>query len=152
MKSTLELIALVGLALGLFLIGYYWSILPDRVPSHYDLAGNVDHWASKGSLLLLPLISLFIYVSLNLVAHYPKIFNYPWKFAPPYLPRQQELAVLFLSSLKMEMVWLFSLLEYQSIRIALGKEKTLGSGFMIIFIAIILGTAVIYFVKSYRAR
>ncbi len=152
MKSTIELIALVGLALGLFLIGYYWSILPDRVPSHYDLAGNVDHWASKSSLLLLPLISLIVFLGIHIAGHYPKIFNYPWKFAPQSLPRQQELAQIFLSSLKMEIVWLFSLLEYQTIRIALGKEKALGPGYMIIFIVIIFGTAAIYFVKSYRAR
>ncbi|SYZ74621.1 conserved membrane hypothetical protein [Candidatus Zixiibacteriota bacterium] len=152
MKSTIELAALVGLALGLFLVGYYWSILPDRIPSHYSLAGNVDQWSSKASLLLLPAISLVIYIALNVVIRYPKIYNYPWKFAPQNLHRQQELATLFLSSLKMEIVWLFSLLEYQTIRIALGKEKALGPEFIIIFIVIIFGSAAFYFVKSYRAR
>jgi len=31
-----------------------WNKLPERVPTHFDLAGNVDTWSGKGILWILP--------------------------------------------------------------------------------------------------
>jgi len=55
--------------LGLFLLGcgvcaYYWTILPDRIPTHWNIHNQVDAYGSKTTtLILLPsagLISLFL--------------------------------------------------------------------------------------------
>ncbi len=84
MKSAVEIMALVGLALGIFLIALYWMDLPPKIPSHYNISGQVDKWSAKGSILLLPLVGAFVYALINILSHYPEIFNYPWKFAPQY--------------------------------------------------------------------
>jgi uncharacterized membrane protein len=40
-----------------------WNAVPDRLPVHWNAAGEVDGWGGKGSgLLLLPIISLVAYV------------------------------------------------------------------------------------------
>lgn len=31
-----------------------WNLLPNEVPTHFNLDGNVDNWSSKTSLLLIP--------------------------------------------------------------------------------------------------
>ena len=31
---------------------WYWPILPDRVASHFDAAGNADRWSSRASLVV----------------------------------------------------------------------------------------------------
>ncbi len=53
------------------LIAYYWSVIPDTVPIHYNINMEPDRWGSKAvGLFLLPSISLFTVLLLLFV---PKI-------------------------------------------------------------------------------
>ncbi len=47
---------------GTLLIASY-SQLPDRIPAHYDLYGNVDRWTSRSliNVFMLPLISIWMH-------------------------------------------------------------------------------------------
>ncbi|WP_255249820.1 DUF1648 domain-containing protein [Bacillus sp. FJAT-45066] len=38
-----------------------WSRLPDKVPGHYNLTGEITRWGHKGELLILPIVSTFIF-------------------------------------------------------------------------------------------
>jgi uncharacterized membrane protein len=41
------------------LLAVFWNQIPERVPIHWNLNGQIDHWGSKSSgLLSLPLVSL----------------------------------------------------------------------------------------------
>jgi uncharacterized membrane protein len=45
-----------------------WAKLPDQVPTHFNLAGNVDSWSSKSTLLILPgALGLGIYFLLLII-------------------------------------------------------------------------------------
>jgi len=62
--------------------------LPERVPTHFDAAGNPDAWGSKATLLLFPgLQVLFFGISL-IVYRYPNYANIPFTIALKYLPRE----------------------------------------------------------------
>jgi uncharacterized membrane protein len=152
MRSILEIMAILGVILSVMLLGFYWSILPDKVPSHFNFAGKVDAWSGKGSILLLPLISIIIFATMSIVSRYPKLFNYPWKFKLENLIRQQELAQLLITSLKAEIVWLFALIEWGTINTAMGKIDGLGVWPLLGGVGIIMVTTVAYFISSYRAR
>ena len=53
-----SLIILIPIAVGLFL----WDRLPDPMPIHWNVAGEVDNWGSKASVVvLLPLFLLAIH-------------------------------------------------------------------------------------------
>jgi uncharacterized membrane protein len=61
----LLLMAMFGLA------AWSWNGVPDRLPVHWNAAGEVDGWGGKGSaLLMLPLIALFSYL---LMAFIPRL-------------------------------------------------------------------------------
>ena len=57
--NGLCLIILVSTILFLILT---WSKIPDKVPMHYDFAGNIDRWGSKLEILILPIITWIMYV------------------------------------------------------------------------------------------
>jgi uncharacterized membrane protein len=47
----------------------FWNQIPDRVPIHWNIRGEIDRWAPKGpGMLLLPLIGLGTVVLCHVVA------------------------------------------------------------------------------------
>ena len=46
LMEVLCLVMLVGLTIYL---GISWSSLPDKIPAHYDFAGNIDRWQEGGT-------------------------------------------------------------------------------------------------------
>ena len=62
-----------------------WSQVPERIPSHWNMVGEVDGYAGKTfGLLAVPTLALGIYVLLLIVPRIdPAQSNYP-KFATPY--------------------------------------------------------------------
>ena len=61
-----EFFALVGLIAGIIYLVVTWPQLPEKIPSHFNFSGTPDSWAGKGSLLLLPGVSVFIYLMLSI--------------------------------------------------------------------------------------
>jgi len=45
----------------------FWNQLPARVPIHWNLAGEIDRWSSKSSILLMPLTSCATVALLHLI-------------------------------------------------------------------------------------
>jgi len=58
---SLNLAAWITLAIAVGVPLFALPVLPDEIPRHYDLAGNVDAMGSKWVILTLPGISLFVY-------------------------------------------------------------------------------------------
>ncbi|MCB0217602.1 MAG: SdpI family protein [Caldilineae bacterium] len=87
MKSTwkLELPQLLVLALMFGLAAWTWPTAPDKVPVHWNLAGEVDRYGSRAEgLLILPGMALLIYVLLRALPRLdPRRENYA-RFAGSY--------------------------------------------------------------------
>lgn len=87
MKSTwkLELPQLLVLALMFGLAAWTWPTAPDKVPVHWNLAGEVDRYGGKAEgLLILPGMALLIYVLLRALPRLdPRRENYA-RFAGSY--------------------------------------------------------------------
>ena len=65
-KNTLivtSLVTLIPIVIGLLL----WNKLPDQVPFHWDINGNVDNWASKS-------VAVFAMPALMLVMQWICVF------------------------------------------------------------------------------
>jgi hypothetical protein len=74
MRKLLEAIGIVAL---LFLGWITWRALagpdhlPDRIPTHFDIAGQPNGWGSPDSLWLLPAFGLLIYLTISVVERFP---------------------------------------------------------------------------------
>lgn len=60
----------------IFLI-YAWGKLPEEIPAHFNMAGEVNRWGSKYEILILPIIGLFTIVFLQVLEKFPHVHNYP---------------------------------------------------------------------------
>ncbi|MEW5925744.1 MAG: DUF1648 domain-containing protein [Candidatus Zixiibacteriota bacterium] len=150
-EKTFELVAAAGLLLSIFLIINYWTSLPDEVPSHFGMSGKPDAWSGKGLLIVLPLVSLFLYALFTIVSRFPQYANYLIKITEQNVERQYRMARQFMAILKAELIWVFTLINWASIAVALGRCEGLGVLFLPIFLVIVFGTIGIYIYKSVKA-
>ena len=58
LMDRLSLLLLLGTVA--FLV-VYWRHIPEEVPMHFNAAGEIDRWDSKGGLLMLPVITWLVY-------------------------------------------------------------------------------------------
>jgi uncharacterized membrane protein len=66
----MEAVAL-ALLLGMFvMLGLSWSELPERMPSHYNAAGEVDRWGSKDVVWILPIVGAALYLMMTVVSSF----------------------------------------------------------------------------------
>ena len=66
MKKAMWIISFIPLALTAAVLQF----LPDMVPMHYDLAGNIDRWGSKFEELILPAIAIVLALLWTLMIRY----------------------------------------------------------------------------------
>lgn len=55
-----------------------WSGVPDKVPMHYNIRGEVDRWGDKSELIAEPVIAIALYAGLTAVSFFPRIWNVPF--------------------------------------------------------------------------
>lgn len=149
---ALEAVALVGILLTLGLTVLFWPALPALVPTHFGVTGEVDAWGDKRTILILPSVSVLLYLMFTIVCRYPHKFNYPWPITAQNARQQYQLAYSLLAWFKAEVILLFSFLEWTTIRTAFGQIKGLGIAFLPLVLLVMFGTLGIYFYFAYRSR
>ena len=70
--NTAVLILLVGV--GIY-IAYMWNTFPSRIPSHYNMAGEIDKMSSKSTVWVVYLVGCILSAGLFVVEQFPAIWN-----------------------------------------------------------------------------
>lgn len=125
----LEAIGIIGL---LFLVGlpiWFYSGLPEVIPSHFDINGEIDSFSNKKKIWLLPMIGLNLFFVISILNQYPHVFSYLQKITAENATRKYKMATRTLRVLKTCLAIIFAYLTYATIQIALGNQIGLGLGF-----------------------
>lgn len=112
-----------------------WNELPEKVPAHYNAAGEVDRWGSKWELLILPGVGLFIILLMQLLEKRPEMHNYPKRFNETNAAQFYLHSRKVINQLKNVCLIIFSVILFESVSIALGWGVGLGKWFLPILIA-----------------
>ncbi|MFD0954297.1 DUF1648 domain-containing protein [Virgibacillus natechei] len=108
--------------------------LPDEVPIHFNAAGEADNWGGRGSIFMLPLLSLPMFMLLFFLGKAPHIHNYPVKVTEQNAPKLYRESRLLLAAMNFEMVAIFALITWEMAHTAQGNA-TMGV-WMIVLITI----------------
>lgn len=134
--SIASLLFFIGSVIFLIVI---WGELPDKVPAHYGFSGEVTRYGGKWELLILPIISIFLYVFMHIVAKYPHKHNYPIEITEENAEEAYRISYWLISVMKDIILITFSFLLLNSIIVALEW----GTGMSILFLPLILlGTGI----------
>jgi uncharacterized membrane protein len=117
------------------------SRLPDRIPTHFDLAGNPTSWGSPHALYLLPAIAIVISLLLALVNRNPASFRYPVRVNPQNRDRLYALGRQTMAFLAAEISLLFATLQWSFLHAFRTSHFTLNPAIVPIATAAILLTA-----------
>jgi uncharacterized membrane protein len=155
MRKSLEAINLAALA---FMFWVYWNArfgpgrLPDRVPTHFDLAGNPNGWDTSSSLPLFSVVAVAIYLMLTLAVRFPAYFNYPVEVTAENRPRLEALTVDLIAWLKTEIICLFAWIQWVIIDMARrGRGDLSLLALLPVFLVVLIGTLVWFIVAMRRA-
>ncbi|MCO5259237.1 MAG: DUF1648 domain-containing protein [Crocinitomicaceae bacterium] len=109
MDKLLEMAIIVALiTLWIVLITNY-SSLPDTIPVHYTIKGEVDGYGSKSTLIVLQIVSTVMTIGLTLLNRFPHIFNYPFQITEQNAVVQYRLATRFMRFLTLILVLIFGI-------------------------------------------
>ena len=139
--NGLCLIILVSTILFLILT---WSKIPDKVPMHYDFAGNIDRWGSKLEILILPIITWIMYVFMTIIEKFPEAWNTGVKVTEENIERVYSTLLHLVSTIKFIMVCVFA---YLTVQTALSF-----AWFTPISLLVIFGNLLYWILKLYRVK
>jgi len=153
MRKSLEALSLFALALLLWIT---WSALygsnrlPDRVPTHFDAAGNPNAWGSPVGMTLMPAIAIVLYLLMSLVTRYPGAFHYPVRATRENIDRLQTITVDMVAWLKVENICLFLVLQWAFIQAARTANGHLFPMILPFFIVAIFATIGWHVIAMFR--
>lgn len=113
---------------------YYYSRLPEIIPTHFNAAGQPDAEGGKSTLFLLPVITTMLYAIMTIVNLFPHTFNFPGKITPETAMSQYTLATRMVRFIKVIMMLMFAVMTYMIIKTATGEVSGLGVLFLPIFV------------------
>ena len=151
-EKSLDLICAIIFLANLVYLLAEWSHIPSQVPTHFNALGEADAWGNKGSLLILPFISVILWGGLHALERYPHSFNYLIQITPENAERQYKNARLMLNLMKNQMVLLFIYISYASIQVAKGESSGLGVWGLPVSLVVIFGTIIIFSIRSFRLK
>lgn len=145
--NTMEVICLVLLVGIVLYLAINWSDIPDKVPMHYDLAGNIDRWGGKEELLILPIMSWIMYLFMTVIEQFPKIWNTGVTVTGENQIRVYRVLKYMLKSLKLIVVADFVFMDIQAI-----MGRNLPGWFTPVFLTVIFGDLIFWIVKLGRVK
>ena len=151
MRFLREALTLAGLAFQIGAVWAAWNTLPDRVPSHYGFSGRADAYGARSSLIVLPAVSIGLYLLITAVSSFPQLLNYPVAVTDKNRDRLQAIALAMIGWIKAEMTWSFAYVSWAIVREAHGVSGGLGWAFLPLTLGAVGATIAIAAVQVARA-
>jgi len=135
-----EVISVLFLMVSIYPILTY-SDLPETIPTHFNLQGEVDDWGERSTILMLPVFASITYIGMTLIQRYPQAMNYPVKIKPEKLPAVYQIGIRFMRYMKTVGIITLASITMNTYSIAvfkkdLGFVKWIYPVFIIAFVAL----------------
>ncbi|PYF03947.1 DUF1648 domain-containing protein [Ureibacillus chungkukjangi] len=131
----------ITLFLGAILfVGVNWGNIPESIPAHFNIEGEIDRWGSKYEFIFLPIIAVFLFVIMSLLEKAPHMHNYPDRINEENVEQFYLHSRKLLNIVKNFCLILFAYLIVQIGRVAIGGIERFSIGLVPIILIILFGT------------
>jgi uncharacterized membrane protein len=148
---TVEIFALLLVVATIVLYVIYWVKAPEVVPLHYNIYGQADRYASKSALLILPIMSILLYVGLTILNKYPQIFNFPNAVTSQNVAYLYTTATRMVRWLKLLICLLFACIVWHEIKTIVINQTPEMNTIIWFLVAIVALYPVIPIIKMFRS-
>lgn len=142
--EVLGLIMLIGTPLYLFIS---WPSIPDKLPMHYNFAGEIDRWGGKGEILFIVVMSWILYLMISLVECFPSVWNTGVQVTPENRVRVYRILKYMVKTLKFAMTLVFTFLIFNTV-----AGTPLPGWFTLVYLILIIGDLAFWLIRLYRGR
>lgn len=126
--------------------------LPDTIPIHFNGLGQADGFGGKGNILALPLIATILFFGMTILNKFPHVFNYPTNITADNALRQYTNATRMIRYLKLNIVVIFGLIVWETIRNANGQTNGLGFWFLPLTLGLVFIPLTYFLIKSIKTK
>ncbi|MBR0085636.1 MAG: DUF1648 domain-containing protein [Lachnospiraceae bacterium] len=124
-----------------------WHDLPDRIPIHFDAAGEPNGYGSKYTMIIFPLIMLGMFIMMEVVARHPKSWNTGVKVTERNQEKVYKIIRNMLSYVELAITVLFTVISFM-----MAGVGSLGKAFLPVTLIAILGGTAVWLVKLFRVK
>lgn len=127
---------------------WVWDKLPEMIPRHYNVLGEIDAYWSKNHFFFLPAITVFLYVFMSLTERFPQMWNIPQKKSVDITTQERNLSLAYsmILVMKLEIVLIFGILTFYT-----ATNQNTAMWFLGAVLAILLVT-MWYYVRKMKAE
>ena len=129
-----------------------YANLPETIPLHYNLAGQVDGFGGKATILTLPVIATVLFVGLTFLNKFPHILNYPTNITQHNALSQYTNATRTIRYLKFIVVVIFGLIAFETIQNGNGEANGIGIWFLPLTLGLIFIPLIYFVIKSFQTK
>ena len=141
----LEVISLLVMIGTTFYLIVGWNSFPDRIPAHYNAAGEIDRWGGKGELIFLLVMMWILYIGITLIQRFPQIWNTGVQVTQENRERVYRILMYMLETLKLLMVAGLSFLTVYGM-----TGKNLPVWFLFVFMGALFADLIFWMVRLVR--
>jgi hypothetical protein len=124
-----------------------WGSLPDKVPGHYNAAGEIDRMGSRYELLITPIVGWLMYLGISVVERFPQVWNTGVTVTEENKERVYRVIRNMLSTLKIIMILVFVFLTINS-----SLSTPLPVWFTPTYIILIFGTLILFIIRLIKVK
>lgn len=128
------------------------SSLPSEVPMHYNAKGEIDRYGSKWETIILPFISVFLWVMCYFIEKHPSLMNIPKKLTKENEKEIFTISTHLLSVIKNFSLLIFSFLIFEICWTAKGNEQLLSSWFLPVILLVTFVPIIYYSIKLVKVK
>ena len=125
-------------------------MLPEKIPTHFNLAGEADGFGHKNDLFILAVSATIIYILLSILKRFPHVFNYPVEVTEHNAPQLYYLGNQMLRFLKFLTILAMCVVEVSNVNIAKNNESSLPNAIIFGVIGLILISTGYFIIKMFR--
>lgn len=135
----------VLVSLWTLVIKYYFN-LPEIIPAHFNISGQVDGFAKKEYIFILPGIISFLIIGIKILGKFPSLSSYGKNMDVESYNKNLKLGTRISKATMLGIGIIFFLLTYEIIQNGMGKSIGIRQWFTpaIIFISFIPTILIIY--------
>ena len=152
MKALRELLAAIALLFTIVTAATSYAALPQRIATHFNASGAVNHWGNKSALWEIVGIACLIYLVLTLVRFAPAS-----SFSVPVPPQQRAaaipIALEMIAWIKAETMCMFAFILWAVVAASEGRSQALLSPwFLPATLLAIFATVAFYTARMMRLK
>lgn len=134
------------IAVTCFLI-VYWNQIPDQIPGHYNVVGEIDKMTGKSSLFFLLGVEWILISGITVLEHFPSIWNTGVTITADNKERVYHILSNMIVTMKMMLAIFISYLIIHTMTL-----EDLPFWYLIIFLCCIFCPMIISLILLYRAK